>query len=203
MRARGRALDVFECVQIDVAGQMLTVQQSCVDQTSERILDAGAVGLNLEDNAGSPADLAERIAAARTAAERRGVNLFINARTDIVLHRTHPPDHYVEESLARAKIYQDAGADGFFVPDIRSPEHIEAITKGTSLPVNVLAMPEVPDVAELRKRGVRRLSIGGRLAEVAYAAARRACAELLEAGTYSSFYPADITYAKMNKFFTK
>jgi len=172
-----------------------------VAETVTRMLDVGAVGFNLEDHAGPPEELAERIVATRAAARRHGVDAFINARVDIVLHGTAPKERHVEESLARAKVYQDAGADGLFVPGLRAPEHIEAIAKGTPLPLNVLSTPGLVDVSGLRRLGVRRLSVGGRLAEVALEAARSACAELLAAGTYSSFFPPEITYARMNGFF--
>lgn len=174
-----------------------------VGESVTRVLDAGAVGFNLEDGDSAPEVFAERVRAAREAAQRAGIDAFINARTDIVLRRTHPPEQHVAESLARAKIYEAAGADGFFVPGLRTLEHIEAIAKGTSLPLNVLSGPGLADVATLRQLGVRRLSIGGNLAEVAYESARRACVELVQSGTYSSFFPAEITYAKMNALFVK
>ncbi|WP_394849078.1 isocitrate lyase/phosphoenolpyruvate mutase family protein [Pendulispora brunnea] len=172
-----------------------------VAETVARILDTGAVGFNLEDGSGDPGAFAEHLHAAREAAQRAGVDAFINARTDIVLHGKHPAEQHVSECLARAKVYAAAGADGFFVPGLRTPEHIEAISKGTPLPLNVFSGPGLADVATLRQLGVRRLSVGGRLTEVAYEAARRACVELLDSGTYSSFFPAEITYAKMNAFF--
>lgn len=172
-----------------------------VAESVTRVIDAGAVAINLEDATRPASELAERIVAARRAGERAGVHLFINARTDIALFRAVAPERYVEESLARAKVFEDAGADGFFVPGDLEPAHIEGIAKGTRLPLNVLAQPGVPPVAELRRLGARRLSVGGRLAEVALEGARRACIELLEAGTYSSFFPEGVTYPKMNKLF--
>ncbi|WP_394820848.1 isocitrate lyase/phosphoenolpyruvate mutase family protein [Pendulispora albinea] len=171
-----------------------------VAESVTRVLETGAVAVNLEDGAGRPEALAESIAAAREAARRFGVDLFINSRTDIVLHRTHPPEQHVEESLARAKIFEEAGADGFFVPGLQNPDHIQAITRGTSLPLNVLAWPGLAPVPELRRLGVRRVTVGGRLGEVALEAARRACVELLQAGTYS-FPVGEITYAGMNALF--
>ncbi|WP_394838533.1 isocitrate lyase/phosphoenolpyruvate mutase family protein [Pendulispora rubella] len=172
-----------------------------VAESVTRILDAGAVGFNLEDGSGDPKAFAERLHAAREAAQRAGVDAFINARTDVVLHGKLPPEKHVEECLARAEVYAAAGADGFFVPRLSTPPHIEAVAKGTSLPLNVLSGPGLANVATLRQLGVRRLSIGGNLAEVAYEAARRACTELVQSGTYSSFFPAEITYPKMNAFF--
>ncbi len=175
-----------------------------VGEAVSRLLDAGAVGINLEDDAGPPEEIVARIRAARTVADRHGVDLFINARTDVVLHRAVPEARYVEESLVRAKMFAEAGADGFFVPGLYVPEQIEAVVRGTSLPLNLVPIvPQVPDVATLRRLGVRRLSVGGRITEVAFSAARRACVELLEKGTYSSFFPGDISYDGMNALFDK
>ncbi|WP_394838781.1 isocitrate lyase/phosphoenolpyruvate mutase family protein [Pendulispora rubella] len=169
-----------------------------------RILDVGAVGINLEDGFGPANELGVRIAVARRAALRFGVPLFINARTDVVLHRTRRPEQEVDEILARAKIYQDAGADGLFVPGLSNPDHIEAVARGTSLPLNLFAaLPKLPPVAELRRLGVRRLTTAGRFAEVAFDAARRACIEFLESGTYSAFERCELNYHVMNGFFAK
>jgi len=169
-----------------------------------RILDVGAVGINLEDGVRPATELGVRIAAARHAAQRFGVPLFINARTDVVIHRTHPPEQQVDEILARAKIFQDAGADGLFVPGLTNPDHIEAVVRGTSLPLNLFAaLPNLPPVAELRRLGVRRLSTAGRFAEVALDAARRACIEFLESETYSAFERCELNYHMMNAFFAK
>ena len=174
-----------------------------VTESVTRMLEAGAVGINLEDSAGDPNALAERIAASREAARRFGVDLFINSRSDIILHGTHHAEQHVEELLRRAKIFQSAGADGFFVPALSKPEHIQEIVRGTSLPLNLFAaMPGLAPVPELRRLGVRRLSVGGKLAEVALEAARRACVELLQAGTYG-FDTGEINYHQMNALFSK
>jgi len=63
-----------------------------VGESVTRVLDAGAVGFNLEDGDSAPEVFAERVRAAREAAQRAGIDAFINARTDIVLRRTHPPE---------------------------------------------------------------------------------------------------------------
>jgi 2-methylisocitrate lyase-like PEP mutase family enzyme len=78
---------------------------------------------------------------------------------------------------------------------------IEALVRETALPLNVMAVPGIAPVAELRRLGVRRLSVGPGLAEVAFAAARRACVELLKQGTYESLFACDVTYAEMNGLF--
>ncbi|HMA50632.1 MAG TPA: isocitrate lyase/phosphoenolpyruvate mutase family protein, partial [Magnetospirillaceae bacterium] len=89
---------------------------AAVAENIKPLLDAGAVGINLEDGGDPPALLAAKIERLKQTASARGVDLFINARTDVYLRGLVPEEKRVSESLARAKTYQAAGADGLFVP---------------------------------------------------------------------------------------
>ena len=80
------------------------------------IIDAGAVGINIEDGAGSPDLLCAKIEAARHSATRAGVDLFINVRTDVYLRGMASGDAAVREVIRRAERYRSAGCDGIFVP---------------------------------------------------------------------------------------
>lgn len=134
-------------------------------------INAGAVGINLEDGR-DPHELhLRKIEAIRNAAERAGVNLFINARTDVFLKQLAPAEQAVEETLRRATGIKNAGASGLFVPGVFKAEDISAIVKGTTLPLNVIARPGVPKRAELTALGVKRLSAGTGLFNAAMAAA--------------------------------
>src|SRR4029077_14943251 len=124
------------------------------------LVDAGAVGINIEDGAGSPDLLAAKIGAAKQAAARRGVDLFVNARTDVYLRGLVPEGARAAETLVRAARYRDAGADGIFVPKLVAPDAIREIAAAAGLPLNVLAWPGLPPAAELAVLGVRRLSVG-------------------------------------------
>ncbi len=162
-----------------------------------RVVDAGAEGVNLED-AGQPAEeLAAKIAAVRA---RLGAKVFVNARTCVVLRGLVEKNRVAAEVLARAKVFADAGADGLFVPLLVDPEAIGAIARGTKLPLNVMIAPGLPLPAALRELGVRRISAGPRVAEVAYAAARDAARELVH-GAYDTLLAADLTYAAANALF--
>ena len=123
----------------------------------------------------------DRVAAARDAGGRE---LFVNARTDLYLFGIGEPDDRLAETIARAGVYAEAGADGIFVPGVTDPEVLRTLVAEIPLPVNVLAGPGAPAVDELAAVGVRRVSVGTGLAEVAYAAADRAARELLATGTY-------------------
>ena len=127
-----------------------------------RLLDLGIVGINFEDRLVKGKGLygvdrqAGRIAAVREAAERKGVPLFINARTDVYLGNGDD----VGEALKRGKAYASAGASGFFVPGVAAPDQIRRIAVDVPIPVNVMIMEGVPSNDELAQLGVARISYG-------------------------------------------
>ncbi len=131
-----------------------------VAANAARLIEAGVVGINLEDGAGAPIALCEKIAQVRQVSARLGVRLFINARTDVYLRGLVPEALQKDETLARAEQYRAAGADGLFVPGLVDAEGLQAITRGTPLPVNAMVRPGLPDALELQRLGVRRLSSG-------------------------------------------
>ncbi len=171
-----------------------------VGRTVDAVLDAGAVGINIEDGALPPTELADRISAARRAALRAGVPLFINARTDVYLGGLAAPENLLAETLDRAHRYLDAGADGVFVPGLSDRETIAALVEVVDGPLNVMAGPGDLTVAELSRLGVARVSVGSSVAQAAYAIARRAATELFAAGTYESLALA-IDYGDLNSMF--
>lgn len=132
-----------------------------------RILKAGAVGINIEDGlfAGkrqltNPDLHAAKIQAVRDAARKSGVRLFINARTDPFLLKFGSPDECLNEAARRAKVYAEAGADGIFVPGLTDLALIEKLVKATPLPVNIMVTQGVPEISDLARVGVRRVSLG-------------------------------------------
>ncbi|MEU4153810.1 isocitrate lyase/phosphoenolpyruvate mutase family protein [Streptomyces sp. NPDC026659] len=170
---------------------------SAVAETVAGVIGAGAVGVNIEDGTRPPAELAARIAAARRSAEREGADLFLNARVDTYLLGLGDPETRLAETLARARLYADAGADGVFVPGVTDPATLKALAGEISVPLNVMAGPGAPSVAELGTLGVARVSLGPGVALAAYAAARRAARELYGTGSVTS--PADaLSFAELD-----
>ncbi|WP_431921210.1 isocitrate lyase/PEP mutase family protein [Nonomuraea jabiensis] len=169
--------------------------------TVEAVLQAGAVGLNIEDSGQDPLydieAMAERIAAVRQSADRYGVPLFINARTDVVLFGSGT----LEEIMARAKAYAQAGADGIFVPGLLDLDALRTLAAATSLPVNVMIVPGAPSVAELVAAGVTRISAGTALTQSVYAHTQRAAREMLTDGTYTALAET-IGYGDLNTEFS-
>ena len=168
-----------------------------VAETVTGVLAAGAVGVNIEDGTRPPAELVTRLASARQAADRAGTDLFLNARVDTFLYGPCDPETRLKETLARARSYVDAGADGIFVPGVTDPTTIAALAREIAVPLNVMAGPNAPTVAELGTLGVTRVSLGPAVAQTAYAAARRAAQELFGSGEYGSL-AAGIPFPELN-----
>ncbi|WP_406201898.1 isocitrate lyase/phosphoenolpyruvate mutase family protein [Kitasatospora sp. NBC_01560] len=157
--------------------------------TVRALIGAGAAGVNLEDSqaVGGPllpaAEQAGRLRAAREAAAAAGLpELVVNARTDVFLFGIGPAEGRLDEVLTRAAAYAEAGADGLFVPGLLDLDTLTRLCAASPLPVNAMAVPGGPTTAELAATGVRRISVGTGLAQLAYSAARRAAVELLGAG---------------------
>lgn len=154
-----------------------------VGDTVRAVADAGAAGVNIEDGVfpglRPVGEQAERIAAARRAAP-----LFVNARVDTYLFDVGDPDTRLADTVTRAKAYLAAGADGVFVPGVVDPEIVGALAEQIPAPLNVLAGPGAPPVAELARLGVARVSVGPGIAKAAYALAVRCAEEVLTEGTY-------------------
>ncbi len=132
------------------------------------LIDLGVVGVNIEDGVSAqdgqllpPQVLCERIAALRTLADRAGVRLFINARTDACLAPQSSQADRFETALQRARLYVASGADGIFVPGMDRLDEIRRFADAIQQPLNVYAgYAGAPDVQALAAAGVRRISLG-------------------------------------------
>jgi 2-methylisocitrate lyase-like PEP mutase family enzyme len=131
-----------------------------------RLLDLGVIGINFEDRVVKGSGLydirrqAERITMVRETAQEKGVELFINARTDLFLGQGSDEAQSVGEALERAKAYAAAGASGFFIPGLEKDALIGRICESVTMPVNVMVMDGVPPNDRLTELGVSRISYG-------------------------------------------
>ncbi|CAD0183396.1 Methylisocitrate lyase [Ruegeria sp. THAF57] len=134
----------------------------------ERALETGVIGFNFEDQIVGTKDLYDvetqeaRVRAMREGCDAAGIPAFINARTDIFLKAkpdTHSDD-MLDDAIARAKAYAEAGASGFFAPGLKDEALIARLCDSTELPVNIIALPGTPDTATLASLGVARISYG-------------------------------------------
>ncbi|MFF2773990.1 isocitrate lyase/phosphoenolpyruvate mutase family protein [Streptomyces sp. NPDC058052] len=172
-----------------------------VADTIGRLLEAGVAGVNIEDGTRPPETLAGRLTAARAAAEREGADLFLNARVDTYLLGLGDADTRLRDTVDRARSYVEAGADGVFVPGLTDPGLIKELAAALPVPLNIMAGPGVPSVAELGALGVARVSLGSGVAQTAYAAAREAALDLHRTGGYDSLRRA-LDYPELNALFT-
>lgn len=168
-----------------------------------RLIDAGAAGINLEDGDREPALLCAKIERIKSTCARLGTDVFVNARTDVYLAGLAPEDRRVEETLARAKQYRDAGADGLFVPGVVEGEQIRAIAAGAGLPLNVLVRPNLPAAAELERLGVRRLSAGSSTTSSAYARLATLTRGFLATGASAPLTEDAMGYSDINALFVE
>lgn len=173
-------------------------------QAAENVLaliDAGAVGINLEDGK-QPHELhLKKIEAIRAAAERVGVNLYINARTDVFLKKLVEPAQALEETLRRARAIKAAGASGLFVPAAYKPEDISALAEGAAMPLNLMAMPGVANAAELKRLGAKRLSAATAIFNAGMNTAREAAAAFLATGDSNELWARRGEVPEYNKMF--
>ena len=166
-----------------------------IEETAAGLVDAGAVGLNLEDfKSGALVDLPIQIAKIQ-ALRRTGV--VINARTDIyhIGDLATRFDRTVERLLA----YKDAGADCLFAPGVRDEETIARLVDALQFPLNILAGPGTPSVARLQELGVRRVSLGSGPMRATMGLMRRIAEEFRDSGTYTQMLDGAISYAEVNK----
>jgi 2-methylisocitrate lyase-like PEP mutase family enzyme len=140
-----------------------------VAQTVAAVLDLGVVGVNIEDrvhhsDVGRLYGLDEqmsRIEAARAEADRRGIHLLINARTDtFLLALGSDLEERMALTMARGKAYLRAGADVVFVPGAIEVDTVRRLADAIGGPLSVMAMPGAPDAAALFAAGACRVSLG-------------------------------------------
>jgi 2-methylisocitrate lyase-like PEP mutase family enzyme len=152
------------------------------------LIGLGVAGINLEDSTSPPDLLVAKIAAIKSAAKAKGTDIFINARTDVYLKNLAPDEQKLPETIARVKLYTQAGADGIFTPFANDLSHIREIVGATPLPVNLLANKAAPDIAQMKRAGVRRLSIGAITGRAAYGQALRGVKMFLDEGKYDALF---------------
>ena len=170
-----------------------------VGENVARVIEAGAVGINIEDGSASVDLTCRKIERGRAAAERLGVDLYINARCDVYLRGLAAEGARVEETLARAGRYREAGASGLFAPGVVVMEEIRALAEGCGMPLNVMARPGLPDGRGLQALGVRRLSSGGDLAEALYFRLAELARDFLADGASEPLTEQAMAYADLNR----
>jgi 2-methylisocitrate lyase-like PEP mutase family enzyme len=157
----------------------------------KRAVATGIAGLSIEDSTGDEADplfsfelAVERVRAARAAIDETGMGVVLTGRSEgFVVGR---PD--IDDTIRRLRAYAEAGADCLYAPRIDTVEHVSAIVAAVApKPVNLLIHTPFITVAEAAALGVRRISVGGTLARVAWFSFRQAAQEIADVGTFTHF----------------
>ena len=173
--------------------------------TVKAAIEAGAVGMNLEDVTGddehSMVDTklqVEKIRAIREKAKSLGVPFVLNARTDIYLLPVGPETTRFERTVERLRAYRDAGADCLFAPAVCDRETIAKLVKAVEAPLNILLMPQCPSLEELEKIGVARVSAGSMVMRAALRTVQRIGKEMLESRSCETLFAGAIPFADLN-----
>ncbi|UCE17185.1 MAG: isocitrate lyase/phosphoenolpyruvate mutase family protein [Gemmatimonadota bacterium] len=181
-------------------------------ESALRILNVGAVGINLEDGTGDPSQplcdvtfQVEKIRAIREMAVSENIHLVVNARTDVYLVSDGDSKTSFRDAVERGNVYREAGADCIFVPDVGDLDKktIARLVNEIDAPVNIIAGTHTPPLAELEEIGVSRVSLGPRPMRAALAFIRKIAQELRNSGTYALMTADALSYAEVNDWFEK
>lgn len=202
LRELAQATDIP--INADFEGGFAT-EPAGVAQNVARCIETGVAGLSIEDSTGDPAaplftleQSVARLRAARSAVDQAGGEVLLVARAEnFIVGR---PD--LEDTLRRLRAYAELGADCLYAPGLRTREQIAAAVQAVApRPLNVLIGGATElTVADLAALGVRRISVGGALARVAWAGLQRAGRELVELGRFTALAEA-ASGAELNKLF--
>lgn len=156
------------------------------------LANLGVAGINIEDSvvnkqrvlteAGAFADLLTEVT---TRLSNNRVDIFINARTDVYITGHNNP---AKEAGNRAKLYQQAGADGIFVPCIENAEEIMDLVRCCDLPINVLCMPNLTSFESLKTLGVKRISMGNVLFDNMYCHLKHKLQSVINSQSFSAVF---------------
>jgi 2-methylisocitrate lyase-like PEP mutase family enzyme len=161
-------------------------------QNITKLYELGVVGINIEDsvkaeesNLQSAEDFQNILSSIAGYLQKKNIKMFINARTDAYVLKLPSP---LEETIKRIKLYETTGASGIFVPFLTDKDEIKKIVASTTLPVNVFAMPQLPNFNELAELGVKRISMATVVHRSALKATERIIQTIVEEQSFKSLY---------------
>ncbi|NQX86564.1 MAG: isocitrate lyase/phosphoenolpyruvate mutase family protein [Flavobacteriaceae bacterium] len=158
----------------------------------KRLAALGVVGINIEDSVVNEKrmllnanDFAKTLKEIRRELEKQNIDVFINVRTDTFILLQ---ENVIKETKQRIGLYQNAGANGIFVPCIEKENDIKTIVGATNLPINVMCMPKLPDFETLTKLGVKRISMGNFIFDKMYANFEESLQTVLNHNSFKSIF---------------
>lgn len=181
-----------------------------VARTAQAVVDAGAVGMNLEDGAeGKPGFLTdlslqkEIILAILGVAAASNVPFVLNARTDILLYGIGPAETRMARTIERLNVYRAGGAQSLFAPGAKDRETIAQLARGVAGPLNILATVGTPPASELQALGVARVTVGSGAMRATLGFLNRVARALREDGAFDTMTEGSISYADVNRLFQR
>jgi len=167
-------------------------------------IEAGAVGINIEDFAHSTKKLhsadrqVEKIKAIRQLGESLKIPIVINARTDALRYAEGDEEAKLTEAIRRGVAYRDAGADCVYPMGLTDLATISTFVNALDFPVNVMIRKGLPPIHQLESLGVRRVSFGPSASYSAMGLLKRVSKEVLDKGTYDTLTEGAISYDELN-----
>lgn len=176
-----------------------------VAATVKLMLEAGAVGINLEDQDPAreqlfplPAQI-RKIRAIRELGRTMGIPVVINARTDALWKAPGTPEELLSEAIRRCVAYRDAGADCVYPMRLTDAESISKFVGAVRCPVNVMIRRGLPPLVELQRLGVKRISFGPGASYATMGLLKRISEEVLLRGTFNSLLDGAISFEELNQ----
>lgn len=197
----GKAVTVPLTVDV-VAGFGETPDQ--VATTVREVVEAGAVGVNMEDFLHVAKKLfavekqAEKIKRVKRLGESMNVHFVINARTDALRYGEGDDSARLKEAIRRATVYKEAGADCVYPMGLVDPQAISTFVESLNHPTNVMIRKGLPPIKELEGLGIARVSFGPSASYAAMGLLKRVAKEVLEKGTYETLIDGAISYDELN-----
>lgn len=172
-----------------------------LEQNIRLLLQTGIVGINIEDTdkvsgkINSISSQCNRIKIIRNIANEMNVALFINARTDVLIHSDLFPNSEIQqqELINRGNAYKEAGADCFFPIALKKEELIQDLVKSIQMPVNILTIPGIPSFETLERIGVARVSLGPSFLKIAIQAMKNLAIDLQSKKGLSTITENEVT----------
>jgi 2-methylisocitrate lyase-like PEP mutase family enzyme len=199
---------ITDSVQLPVSAD-LEAGYGDVAKTTAGLIAAGAVGLNLEDMDHDSQSLApismqiEKIAMVRRVAAGLGVNVVINARSDVFLAEIGEPATRFDRACERLQAYIGAGADCVFLPGVADENIIRRVVETLKFPLNILTGANLPPIPRLSELGVARVSVGSGIMRATLGLTIRIAQELKQKGTYTALLEGAMPFAEANALFEK
>jgi len=153
----------------------------------------GVAGINIEDSVVvdgkrlllDAAETAEKLGKIKAYCVGNKIDIFLNLRTDPYLLNV---DDRFNETLSRVEAYTKAEADGIFIPCLTDLGEIKEFTSKTSLPVNVMCMPNLPDFGQLADAGIKRITMGPFMFEYLAKQQAAACVKIRDEGSFKELF---------------